>query len=133
MLRTVWLGLGCLICIGGLFALKTSFGMPVKLEDAAHGLTVARNVRLVPSPKSDGLNAAQVDDAPDKSLVKPLAIVLPKVGASPAEEMTLTGKATTPTVKIKKSISRHGDEGYAKLSSRSVHKPRVAWRTKHRS
>jgi hypothetical protein len=133
MLRTVWLGLGCLICIGGLFALKISFGMPVKLEDAAHGPTVVRNVRLVPSPKSDGLNAAHVDDAPDKILVKPLAIVLPKVDASSSEKVTLTGKATTLTVKINKSISRHGDEGYTRLSSRSVHKPWVAWRTKHRS
>jgi hypothetical protein len=126
MLRTVWLGLACLICIGGLFALKISFGMPTKLEPAAYDSTIVASIDLDPSPKADRLDASYVDDAPNKIFVKPIAIVSPKADPSPSEKVA-------PAKKITKIIGRHWHEGYAKLSSRSANKPRVASQTRQRS
>src|SRR5664280_2949233 len=105
MLRTVWLGLGCLICIGGLFALKISFGMPTKLEPASYDPTIVASIDLDPSPKADSLDASYVDDAPNNIFVKPIAIVSPKADASPSEKVTATEKVP-PTKKITKIISR---------------------------
>jgi hypothetical protein len=123
MLRTVWLGLGCLICIGGLFALKISLVMSTKLEPAADDPTIVASINLNASPKADKLDASYVDNAPDKITVKPIAIVPPKADASPSEKVNLTERTT-------KIISRHWHEGYAKLNSRSAHKPGAASRRK---
>ena len=132
MLRTVWLGLVCLICISGLFALKISFGMPTKLEPATSDPNIVASVDLDPSPKADRLDVSYVDDAPDKIFVKPIAIVPLKPDASPSENLTATEKLP-PIEKLTKIVSRHWHERYAKLIGGSAHKPRVASRTKHRS
>jgi hypothetical protein len=132
MLRTVWLGLGCLICISGLFALKISFGMPTKLVTQPNDPNIVASIDFDPAPKADRLDTSYVEDAPDKILVKPIAIVPLKADVSLSETVTST-ETVTPTEKITKIVSRHWHRGFAKMSRRSAHKLRFASRTKRRS
>lgn len=132
MLRTVWLGLGCLICISGLFALKISFGMPAKLVTQPNDPNIVASIDFDPAPKADRLDASYVEDAPDKILVKPIAIVPLKADAPSSETATAT-EEESPTKNGTKIIGRYWHEGYAKLSRRSAHKLRFVSRRKRRS
>ena len=51
MLRTVWLGVSCLICISALFAIKISLGAPVKQQAAISGI---RHRRREPRSRASG-------------------------------------------------------------------------------
>jgi hypothetical protein len=132
VLRTVWLGLGCLICIGGVFLLKITFGMPTKLETTATEPNIVANIDFGPAPKADRLDVSYVEDAPDKIFVKPIAIVPQKTDVSSSDTLTTT-EPVTPAETITKIVSRHWHQGFAKMSRGSAHKLRFVSRTKPRS
>jgi hypothetical protein len=132
MLRTVWLGLGCLICISGLFALKMSFGTSTNLEQAVNDPNIIASIDFDPTPKADRLDASYVNDTPDKILVKAIAIVPLKVD-KPASEKVIVTENATPTEKLTKIVRRRWHEVYAKMRRQSAHKLHFASRTKRRS
>jgi hypothetical protein len=131
VLRTVWLGLGCLISISGLFALKISFGVPTKLETPSDNPNIMASINVDPAPKADRLDASYVEDTPAKIFIKPIAIVPQKTDVSLSETLTTTA-TVTPTEKIGKIASRRWHQGFAKMSARTVHKSRVASPSKRR-
>jgi hypothetical protein len=132
MLRTVWLGLGCLICISGLFALKISLAISTKLETPVNDPNIIASMDFGAAPKADRLEVSYVDDAPGKIFVKPIVVVPLKADASPSENVA-TAQSTTPSEKTVKIVGRHWHERYAKMNRQSAHKLRVATRTRSRS
>jgi hypothetical protein len=126
MLRTVWLGLGCLICISGLVALKMSLAMWTNSGSSVNDPNITANIDFGPAPKSDRLDVSYVDEAPGKIVVKPIAVVPLQADASTAE-------SATPSDKNTKIAGRHWYEPYAKMSRRSAHKLRFATRSRRRS
>jgi hypothetical protein len=119
MLRTVWLGVSCLICISALFALKISLGAPVKQQAAFPGAaTVGANPDREPLAKADRLDAGYSD------LPKKIAVDTIKVEPAPQPEQK-------PVEKVTRIVSRHWHEGDATTISRSAH--HAARRTKHHS
>jgi hypothetical protein len=132
VLRTVWLGLGCLICISGLFALKISFGMSTKLETPANDPNIVASIDVDPAPKADRLDASYFEDTPAKISIRPIAIVTQKTDVSLSETLA-TSEASPPTEKIRKIVSRHWHQGFAKMTARSARKSRIASTRKRRS
>jgi hypothetical protein len=119
MLRTVWLGMSCLICISALFAIKISLGAPVKQQAALSGLaTVGANPDREPLAKADRLDAGYSD------LPKKIAVDTIKIEPAPRPEQK-------PVEKVTRIISRHWHEGDTTTISHSVH--HAARRTKHHS
>lgn len=119
MLRTVWLGLSCLICISALFALKISLGAPVKQQAAISGVaTVGTSPDREPLAKADRLDAGY-SDLPQK-----IAVDTIKVELAPKPEQK-------PVKKVTRIISRHWHEGDATTTTRSAR--HAAGRTKHHS
>jgi hypothetical protein len=119
MLRTVWLGLSCLICISALFALKISLGAPVKQQAAISAVaTVGTSPDREPLAKADRLDAGYSD------LPKKIAVDTIKVEPPPKP-------ARKPVEKVTRIISRHWHEGDATTTTRSAR--HATRRTKHHS
>jgi hypothetical protein len=119
MLRTVWLGASCLICISALFALKISLGAPVKQQAVLPGAaTVGANPDREPLAKADRLDAGYSD------LPKKIAVDTIKVEPAPRPEQK-------PVEKVTRIISRHWHEGDATPTTRSAH--HAARHAKHHS
>ena len=119
MLRTVWLGVSCLICISALFAFKISLGAPVKQPTAfPEAATVGTNPDREPLAKADRLDAGYSD------LPKKIAVDTIKVEPTPRPEQK-------PVEKVTRIISRHRHEGDAAPTTRSAH--HAARRAKHHS
>jgi hypothetical protein len=119
MVRTVWLALVFLIGICGLAALKVSVATRAKQDAAFAETTIGANTNQDPLTKADKLEVSYFDEAPDKKVVR--LIALPQAAQ------------LNPPEKITKIISRHWHEGYAKITKRSARNRRVASRAKHRS
>jgi hypothetical protein len=121
MLRTVWLGVSCLICISALFAFKISLGAPVKQQAAfpEAAATVGTNPDREPLAKADRLDAGYSD------LPKKIAVDTIKVEPAPPQPKQ------KPVEKVTRIISRHWHEGDATTISRSAH--HAARHTKHPS
>jgi hypothetical protein len=119
--------LGCLVCIGGLFALKISFGIPTKLAPPADDPNIVASIDFDPSLKAHRLNASE--DAP--VFVKPISVVLLKVDAPLSGTVTAT-EEQYPTNKSSKIHSRHS-KGTPNLARGLAPKLRVVSRTKRRS
>ena len=119
MLRTVWLGVSCLICISALFAVKISLGAPAKPRAAISGVTtVGTSPDREPLAKADRLDAGYSD------LPKKIAVDTIKLEPAPKPEQK-------PIEKVTRIISRHWHEGDAAPTARSAH--HAARRTKHHS
>jgi hypothetical protein len=122
MLRTVWLGVSCLICISVLFALKLSLGAPVKEQAAiAPAATVGTSPERQPLAKADRLDAGY-NDLPKKIAVD--TIKVEPVEPAPKPEPKRVEKTT-------RIISRHWHEGDATPTTRSAH--HTARRARHHS
>jgi len=106
MLRTVWLGLGCLICIGGLFSLRISFGVPTKLAPPVDDPNIVASKGFYPSLKAGRLNASFAKDASDKIFDKPISVALLKVDPPSSGTVTAT-EEEHPTNKSSNTDSRH--------------------------
>jgi hypothetical protein len=106
MLRTVWLGLGCLICIGGLFSLRISFGAPTKLAPPANDRNIVASIGFDPSLKADRLNSSFAKDTSEKIFVKPISVALLKVDPPSSGTVTAT-EEEHPTNKSSKTHSGH--------------------------
>ena len=123
MLRTVWLGVSCLICISVLFALKISLGAPVKQQAAISGVaTVGTSPDREPLAKADRLDAGYSD------LPQTIAVDTIKVEPAPKPEQKPEQK---PIEKVTQIISRHWHEGDATTTTRPAR--HAARRTKHHS
>jgi hypothetical protein len=132
MLRTVWLGLGCLICISGLVALKISLAMSTNSGSSVNDPNIIASIDFGAAPKADRLDVSYVYEATGKIFVKPIAVVPPQADTSLSENVT-TAESATPSKKTTKIASRHWHERYAKMSRRSAHKLRFATRSRRRS
>jgi|NGEPerStandDraft_6_1074524.scaffolds.fasta_scaffold132649_2 hypothetical protein len=118
MMRLFWLGSVFLAIVCALAALKIGSATSARQPAAFAEMTEAY-VSQDPLTKADKLEVSNVDDAPDKIVVKPIDIVLPNAAAKPQETNT-------------KIISRHWHEGNAKMTTQKHHRRDVS-RTKHRS
>jgi hypothetical protein len=119
MLRTVWLGVSCLICISALFAIKISLGAPVKQPAAISGSgTVGASPDREPLAKGDRLDAGYSD------VPKKIAVDTIKIEPAPKPELK-------PIEKVTRIISRHWHEGDATTTTHPVR--HAARRMKHHS
>jgi hypothetical protein len=128
MLRTVWLGLGCLICIGALFALKISFALTTRLEAPASDPNIVGSIHFDPPPRATVLNVLHVVEAPD-NFVRPIAIVSQTPDSSLSD--LVVKETAMPTKKVTPNVTRR--RHVANPVGRSTHKLRVASRSKRRS
>jgi hypothetical protein len=123
MLRTVWLGVSCLICISALFAIKISLGAPVKQQASFLGSdTVGTSPDREPLAKGDRLDAGYSD------LPKKIAVDTIKIEPSPQPEQKSERK---PVEKVTRIISRHWHEGDAVTGTHPLR--HAARRAKHPS
>ena len=112
MLRTVWLGVSCLICISALFAIKISLGAPVKQQAAiSEPGTVGTSPDREPLAKGDRLDAGY-SDLPKKIVVDTI-----KIEPAPKPEQKSEKK---PIEKVTRIISRHWHEGDAMTTTHSA-------------
>ena len=87
MFRGVWVALACLVCVGALFALKTSVGASVKKDASPFDTTVGTNADQEPLAKADRLDAA-IEELPEKNVVSTTKIAPAKSGVGPSEKTT---------------------------------------------
>jgi hypothetical protein len=126
MMRTVWLGLICLISLGAMASLRIASSTPGSADNLAVAVTTPANLQQDPLGKADKLQvssteeAAGTEDVPEIKLVTSIAIVPPKAALQPQQKTT-------------EIISRHWHEGYAKMTRRPARHRRYASRTKQRS
>lgn len=111
MLRTVWLALVCLICLGALFALRTSFGSsPMKVKPSSFEAAAGSEREQVPLAKADRLDLNYLRNAPEEISVDTINTSRPA--------------PTAPEVKLKDTevTSWHWHEGSKtiKRSDRTV-------------
>jgi hypothetical protein len=121
MFRGVWVALACLVCVGALFALKTSVGAPVKKDASPFDTTVGTSADQEPLAKADRLDAA-IEELPEKNVVSTTKIEPPKSGVGPSE------KATEIT-----SWHWHAGGKIAKRSASGIHYYDYASRAKSRN
>jgi hypothetical protein len=84
MFRGVWVALACLVCVGALFALKTSVGASVKKDASPFDTTVGTNADQEPLAKADRLDAAL--ELPEKNVVSTTKIAPAKSEVSPSQK-----------------------------------------------
>jgi len=126
MMRTVWLGLICLIGLGAMASLRIATSTPVSADVSPASATTAANLPQEPLGKADKLlvsyteEAPASEDVPDKKLVTSIAIVPPKAAVQPPEKTT-------------EIVSRHWHEGFARMTGRPARHRREASRTRQRS
>jgi hypothetical protein len=87
MFRGVWLALACLVCVGVLFALKTSVGAPVKEDASSFDTANGTDIDQEPRAKADRLDAV-IKTLPEKIVVSTTKIAPPKSEAGPSEKTT---------------------------------------------
>ena len=88
-MRTVWLAVVCLVCVGALFALKTSFGSsPKKTEASSFDTTVVIDRDQEPLAKAGRLDISYVQSLPEKISVDTIKIVPMKTEVKPTEKAT---------------------------------------------
>jgi hypothetical protein len=136
--RTAWIGLVCLIAIGGLTAYKIGFAAPARSqavsavpavmiadaqgEPAIHQTPESRDD---PPAKTDRLDVDYLQDVPGKTLVHTIPIVIsnPGVPAAKADPEKASASERTHTV------SRHWRSSYARYTRRHYYRhPREAAR-----
>jgi hypothetical protein len=95
MLRTVWLALVCLICVGALSALRTSFGnSPMKVKASSFDAAVGSEREQEPLAKADRLDLNYLRNAPEEISVDTINTSRP---APTAPEVKLKEQATEVT------------------------------------
>ena len=122
MVRTVWLAFVFLIAIGGLITYKIGFATPAMHRTASADQPAAiAETTDTPLAKADRLDVNYLEDAPDKTQVHTIPIVLsePAVRVQPE--------------KAPKIVSRHWHEGYASITKRSIRRQREASRARHQN
>jgi hypothetical protein len=88
MFRGVWVAIACLVCVGALFALKTSVGASVKKDASPLDTTVGTNADQEPLAKADRLDAA-IEELPERNVVSTTKIAPAKSEVGPkATEIT---------------------------------------------
>jgi hypothetical protein len=126
MVRTVWIGLVCLIAICGLTAYKVGFAAAARNQaDSAAPLAVVADVQAVVASsdgpeikdglatKTDRLDVDYLQDVPGKTLIHTIPIVISNP-ATPAAKAD-PDKASTPE-KSTRIVSRHWRSSYARYT-----------------
>jgi hypothetical protein len=118
-MRTVWIALFCLISVGAMASLR--FAMtPTISADTSPDREKTTSFRQDALVKADKLEAAYVEEVPQKKLVKSIAIVPP------------AATTTKPVEKVVKIISRHWHAGHDKMTVRPGNRRDVS-RARYRS
>jgi hypothetical protein len=112
MMRTVWLGLICLVILGAMASLRLTMWAPGRADTLPAQTTTATSLKQDTLGKADKLLVSYTEEVPEKKMVTSIAIVPPKAASKPQEKIT-------------KIISRHWHEAYAKRDT-----PRDASKTK---
>jgi hypothetical protein len=144
MVRTVWIGLVCLIVICGLTAYKIGFAAPARNSagnQAAAAAPVAAladaqgspaahespDTRDDPAAKTDRLDVDYLQDVPGKMLVHTIPIVISNP-ATPAVSATKAEPEKTSAHEHTHTVSRHWRSSYARYTRRHYRHSREAAR-----
>lgn len=123
MMRTVWLGLVCLIGLGAMASLRIATSTPANSDVSPAAATSGASLPQAPLGKADKLLVSYTEEAsedvPEKKLVTSIAIVPPKAAAQLSEK----------TAEI---VSRHWHEGFAGMTGRPARHRQEASRTRQR-